>query len=108
MNTDENKPTENNKVTIDTKEVAAKLSFLVGRTILFRDGYEDVTTATSVVAVKAENSPGTAGHPYVRILTGTGVNVVTKSREFANIMLLETDGSLKSLGEYADTMGISF
>lgn len=93
------------KVEIDTKDVAAKLSFLVGRTILFRDGHEDATTASSVLAVKAENPPGLNGHPQVTIYTTVGVLTITKSTEFNNIMLLDDS---KSIGTYADEMGIYF
>ena len=92
------------KVEIDTREVASKLSFLVGRTILFRDGHGDATTASSVLAVKVENTPGLNGHPQVAIYTTVGVLTITKSTEFNNIMLL--DG--KSLGTCADEMGIYF
>ena len=92
------------KIEIDTREVASKLSFLVGRTIKFRDGHEDATTAASVLAVKAENTPGLNGHPQVAIYTTVGVLTITKSTEFNNIMLL--DG--KSLETYADVMGIYF
>ena len=92
------------KVEIDTREAASKLSFLVGRTILFRDGHGDATTASSVLAVKVENTPGLNGHPQVAIYTTVGVLTITKSTEFNNIMLL--DG--KSLGTYADEMGIYF
>ena len=96
------------KLTMDTREVAAKLSFLVGKTIAFRDGYADATTATQVVAVKAENTPGTAGYPQVSIYTHVGIQTITKSKQFGDLMVLETDGSLKSLGDYADAMGICF
>lgn len=92
------------KIEIDTREVASKLSFLVGRTILFRDGHEDATAASSVLAVKVENTPGLNGHPQVAIYTTVGVLTITKSTEFNNIMLL--DG--KSLGTYADGMGVYF
>jgi len=93
------------RIEIDTREVAAKLSFLVGRTILFRDGHEDATTASSVLAVKTENTPGLNGHPQVAIYTTVGVLTITKSTEFNNIMLPD-DG--KSVGTYADNMGIYF
>lgn len=92
------------RIEIDTREVASKLSFIVGRTILFRNGHEDATTASSVLAVRAENTPGLNGHPQVTIYTTVGVLTITKSTEFNNIMLL--DG--KSIGTYADEMGIYF
>ena len=96
------------KVTIDTREVAAKLSFLVGKTIAFRDGYEDATTTTQVIAVKAENTPGTAGYPQVSIYTHVGIQTITKSKQFGDLMVLENDGSLVSIGSYTDAMGIYF
>ena len=92
------------RIEIDTREVASKLSFIVGRTILFRNGHEDATTASSVLAVRAENTPGLNGHPQVTIYTTVGVLTITKFTEFNNIMLL--DG--KSIGTYADEMGIYF
>ena len=92
------------RIEIDTREVASKLSFLVGRTILFRDGHGDATTASSVLAVKVENTSGENGHPQVAIYTTVGVLTITKATEFNNIMLL--DG--KSIGTYADGMGIYF
>lgn len=92
------------KVDIDTRDVAAKLSFLVGRTILFRDGHKDATTAAAVTAVKAENVVGENGHPQVAIYTTVGILTITNSSEFNNIMLLDS----KSIGTYADKMGIYF
>ena len=95
------------KVKIDCRDVASKLSFLVGKTILFRDGY-DACTATQVVAVKAENTPGTEGYACVSIYTGVGIERISDSDKFNNFMVLETDGSLKPLGNYTDNMGICF
>ena len=96
------------KLTMDTREVAAKLSFLVGKTIAFRDGYADATTATQVLAVKAENTPGASGHLQVSIYTNVGIQTITKSKQFGDLMLLENDGSLVSIGSYTDAMGIYF
>lgn len=96
------------KVKIDCRDVASKLSFLVGKTILFRDGYNDSCTATQVVAIKAENTPGTEGYPCVSIYTGVGIERITDSDKFNNIMVLESDGSLTCLGNYTDNMGICF
>lgn len=89
---------------IDVREIAAKLSFLVGRTILFRDGKEDACTATQVVAVKASNSP----HPNVAIYTTVGIQNLGKSSKFRNIMLLNEEGGLDHFGEIADRLGICF
>ena len=98
------------KVAIDTREVAAKLSFLAGRTILFRNGYPDVdaVTATQVVAVKAENTPGTEGYPIVHVYTTVGIQNIDKSKKLGDIMLLDEDGGLESLGKIADRLGIYF
>ena len=98
----------NNRVLIDVREVASKLAFLVGKTILFRDGYADSATVTPVLAIKAENSPGTEGRPGVSIYTTVGVQTISNSNQFNNIMVLESDGSLKLLGDYTDQMGIVF
>lgn len=97
-----------NKVLIDVREVASKLAFLVGKTILFRNGHGDSATVTPVLAIKAENSPGTEGRPSVSIYTTVGVQTITDSDKFNNIMVLEPDGSLKLLGDYTDQMGIVF
>ena len=98
------------EIKIDTRDVATKLAFLVGKTIMFRNGYPDVdaVTAAQVVAVKAENTPGTEGYPIVHLYTSVGIQNITDSLEFDNIMVLDSDGSLKCLGEYADEMGICF
>ena len=76
------------RVYIDTKDVAAKLSFLVGKTVLFRNGVGDATTATPVLAVKAENESGTEASPRVSIYTTVGVQTLTDSDKFNNIMVL--------------------
>lgn len=98
----------NNKVVIDVRGVVAKLAFLVGKTILFRNGYGDSATVTPVLAVKAENSPGAEGRPCVSIYTTVGTLTIKYSSEFNNFMVLESDGSLKLLGDYTDQMGICF
>ena len=99
---------ELDKVVIDVRGVAAKLAFLVGKTILFRNGHGDSATVTPVLAIKAENSPGTEGRPSVSIYTTVGVQTISNSNQFNNIMVLEPDGSLKLLGDYTDQMGIVF
>ena len=92
------------KVEIDTRDVAAKLSFLVGRTILFRDWKDDSCTATQVLAVTAINRES----PIVSIYTTVGIQHIDKSAKFGNIMLLDEDGGLESLGEIVDRLGIYF
>lgn len=96
------------EVKLDCQDVVAKLSFLVGRTILFRDGYDDACTATNVVGVKAENIAGANGYPYISIYTGVGVTTMKVAAHLRDIMVLEADGSLTSLGEYTDNLGIVF
>ena len=98
-------------IDIDTREVACKLSFLVGKVILFRevvDHSSDSTTATNVLSVRVENTPGTEGYPIVHIYTNIGIRHIEHSSEFKDIMVLNSDGSLKCLGDYADDMGICF
>jgi len=96
-------------IEIDAKDVATKLAFLVGKTILFRNGHEDATTAAQVVAVKVENASDLNGkYPIVHLYTSVGIQNITDSLEFDNIMVLDSDGSLKCLGDYADDMGICF
>ena len=97
-----------NKVLIDVRGVASKLAFLVGKTILFRNGVGDSATVTPVLAIKVENSPEAEGRPCVSIYTTVGVQTITDSDKFNNIMVLEPDGSLKLLGDYTDQMGIVF
>ncbi len=97
-------------IDIDTREVACKLSFLVGKVILFRevvDHSSDFTTATNVLAVRVENTPGTEGYPIVHLYTSVGIRHIEHSREFKDIMVLEPDG-LKCLGDYSDNVGICF
>ena len=97
-----------NKVLIDVRGVASKLAFLVGKTILFRNGHGDSATVTPVLAIKAENAPGADGKPSVSIYTTVGALTVKYSSEFNNFMVLESDGSLKLLGDYTDQMGIVY
>ena len=99
---------ELNKVVIDVRGVASRLAFLVGKTILFRNGHGDSATVTPVLAVKVENSPEAEGRPSVSIYTTVGVQTITDSDKFNDIMYLESDGSLKLLGDYTDQMGIVF
>lgn len=97
------------KVVIDSREVASKLSFLVGRTILFREGRDDSCTATQVVAINAANILDSNGYyACVCIYTSIGTEKVVDSNEFNNIMVLEPDGTLTCLGNYTDNMGICF
>lgn len=102
-----------NKVVIDTRDVAAKLSFLVGKTITFRNGYpdDDAVTTTQVIAVKAENTPGLEGYPKVSIYTHVGIRNIEKSKEFHDIMVWVENNEcqeLKSLGSITEEMGIHF
>ena len=99
---------ELNKVVIDVRGVASRLAFLVGKTILFRNGHGDSATVTPVLAVKVENLPEAEGRPCVSIYTTVGVQTITDSSKFNDIMYLESDGSLKLLGDYTDQMGIVF
>ena len=98
-------------IDIDTREVACKLSFLVGKVILFRevvDESSDYTTATKVLAVRVENTPGTEGFPIVHIYTTVGIQNIDKSRKFNDIMLVNENGGLDSLGKITDNLGIVF
>ncbi len=88
---------------IDTKEIVEKLSFLVGRTVLFRDS-TGATCATVVNSIKMESHDT----PRMTFYYGLGIEHLTSSKDFNNIMVLESDGSLKCLGDYAKDMGICF
>ena len=92
------------KVEIDVRDVAAKLSFLVGRTILFRDWKEDACTATQVLAVTALNRES----PTVSIYTTVGIQHIDKSEKFGNIMLINDYGGIESLAKTTDNLGIVF
>lgn len=96
------------KVVIDTKETTMKLSFLIGRTILMRTANEDSCVATRVESIMAENTPGTEGVPCVTIYTNIGVKHINNSKSFNDIMLLDENGGLESLGEIVDKLGIYF
>ena len=97
------------KVEIDTREVTAKLSFLVGKTVLFREAYSDSCTATQVLAVKAENDARTSGKPKVFIYTNVGrIQEIDSSSKFNEIMVVDEQGGLVSLGKTTDDLGIVF
>ena len=96
------------KVVIDTRETTMKLSFLIGKTILMRTANEDSCVATRVDSIMAENTPGTEGVPCVTIYTNIGVKHINNSKSFNDIMLLDEDGNLESLGEIVDRLGIYF
>ena len=53
------------KVVIDVRETVAKLSFLIGKTILMRTAEGDASVAARVEAVMVKNTPGMEGHPVV-------------------------------------------
>ena len=98
-------------IDIDTREVACKLSFLVGKVILFRevvDDSSDSTTATNVLAVRVENTPGTEGHPRVVLYTNVGIRNMDSSKKFNDIMLVNDHGGLTPLGKVTDDFGIVF
>ena len=96
------------KVVIDTRETTMKLCFLIGRTILMRTANEDSCVATKVDSIMAKNTPGTEGVPCVTIYTNIGVKHINNSKSFNDIMLLDEDGNLESLGEIVDRLGIYF
>ena len=96
------------KVVIDTRETTMKLSFLIGRTILMRTANEDSCVATRIESIMTENTPGTEGVPCVTIYTNIGVKHINNSKSFNDIMLLDEDGNLESLGEIVDRLGIYF
>jgi hypothetical protein len=96
------------KVEIDTKDVAAKLSFLIGKTILMRTAEGDASVAARVEAVMAENTPGTEGHPVVSLYTTIGVKRIANSSQFDDILVLESDNSFLRLRLHTDMEGIVF
>ena len=96
------------KFVIDTRETTMKLSFLIGRTILMRTANEDSCVATKVESIMAKNTPGTEGVPCVTIYTNIGVKHINNSKSFNDIMLLDENGGLESLGEIVDRLGIYF
>lgn len=91
-------------IEIDTNEVAAKLSFLIGKTVLFRDS-SGATCATLVNSIKVESKPGVN---MVSLYYGLGIEHLTSSEDFKNIMLMNEQGCLESLGKITDNLGIVF
>lgn len=92
------------KVEIDTGEVALKLSFLVGKTVLIRTS-DGSSCATTIDSIRVFGNPV----PMVDIYyNGLGLQHITKTEKFGDIMLLDEDGNLESLGEIVDRLGIYF
>jgi hypothetical protein len=73
-----------------------------------RTANEDSCVATKVESIMAENTPGTEGVPCVTIYTNIGVKHINNSKSFNDIMLLDEDGGLESLGKVTDNLGIVF
>ena len=96
------------KVEIDTKETVAKLSFLIGKTILMRTAEGDASVAARVEAVMVENTPGMEGHPVVSLYTTIGVKRIANSSQFDDILVLESDNSFLRLRLHTDMEGIVF
>lgn len=96
MNTD--------KIEIDTREVASKLSFLLGKTVLLR-AEDGSSCATTVDSIRVFGNP----IPMVDIhYNGLGIQHITKSEKFSDIMILDEYGNLEPLGEIVDRLGIYF
>lgn len=112
-----------NKVVVDTKELAANLSFLIGRTILYRPNVGknldpnkdlDVTFAAGVAAVRVEKNNGLDGRGGVSVALGTGGGwtMFRTVREMNNVLVVPLDGDdeqgVRPLGEIVEEMGIYF
>lgn len=92
------------KIEIDTREVALKLSFLVGKTVLIRAS-DGSSCATTVDSIRVYGTPS----PMVDIYyNGLGLQHIVKTEKFGDIMLLDENGGLESLGEIVDRLGIYF
>ena len=92
------------KVEIDTREVALKLSFLVGKTVLLRAS-DGSSCATTIDSIRAYGNPV----PMVDIYyNGLGLQHITKTEKFGDIMLLDEDGNLETLGAIVDRLGTYF
>ena len=92
------------RIEIDTREVAAKLSFLVGKTVLLRAS-DGSSCATTVDSIRVYGTPS----PMVDIYyNGLGIQHITKTEKFGDIMLLNENGGLESLGKITDNLGIVF
>ena len=91
-------------IEIDTREVALKLSFLVGKTVLLRAS-DGSSCATTIDSIRVFANPV----PMVDIYyNGLGLQHITKTEKFWDIMLLDENGNLESLGEIVDRLGIYF
>ena len=91
-------------IEIDTNEIAAKLSFLIGRTVLLKsaDGASCVSTVDSL---RVMNSP----IPMIDVYySGLGIQHITTSRKFSEIMLVDENGGLEPLGKITENLGIVF
>ena len=92
------------RIEIDTREVALKLSFLVGKTVLIR-ATDGSSCATTVDSIRAYGNPV----PMVDIYyNGLGLQHITNTEKFGDIMLLDENGGLESLGKITDNLGIVF
>ena len=92
------------RIEIDTREVALKLSFLVGKTVLLR-ATDGSSCATTIDSIQVFGNPV----PMVDIYyNGLGLQHITKTEKFGDIMLLDENGNLEPLGEIVDRLGIYF
>ena len=96
--------TSENKVEIDTNELAMKLSFLVGRTVLLK--YADGSSGVTMVhSIRVQTEPEKMVDIYY---DGIGMQHITSSKKFNDIMLVNDHGGLTPLGKVTDDLGIVF
>lgn len=89
---------------IDTNEIVMKLSFLIGKTILLK-AKDGSSCATSIESIRVGDKPA----PMVDIhYSGLGVQHLTSSKVFNDIMLVMENGGLQPLGKITDNLGIIF
>ena len=91
-------------IEIDTNEIAAKLSFLIGRTVLLKSE-DGASCVSSVESLRVMNKPILMIDVYY---SGLGIQHITTSKKFNEVMIVNERGGLEPLGKITDNLGIVF
>lgn len=97
MNTDKH-------IDIDLEQAAYMMSFLIGKTVIFRDSHNSIctTTVNSIVIDPKED-----GSSVVNVYSGLGVQHIVTIEKFRDIWLVEEDG-LKCVYNLLENRGVYF
>ncbi len=91
-------------IELDTNEIAAKLSFLIGRTVLLKSE-DGASCVSSIESFRVMNKP----IPMIDVYySGLGIQHITTSRKFNEVMIVNEQGGIEPLGEIVDRLGIYF